>query len=63
MNYETMSNETKKFDWSNLPPGEYKLEGGEIIAINCKQESSGLLAARSNCAADNFLEALRRVNP
>jgi hypothetical protein len=54
MKYETMSNETKTFDWSGLPPGEYKFEGGELMQID---------SAVADCdrAADDFVAALRRL--
>jgi hypothetical protein len=48
-----MDNETKTFDWSDLPPGEYKYEGNELFRIS--------VAADLDTAAANFIATLRRL--
>ena len=53
-NYETMDNNLKSFDWTTLPPGEYKMLGKEFVPVD--DSLSDL-----NAASNNFVEALRRL--
>jgi len=55
MKYETMSNETKTFDWSGLPPGEYKYDNGELVRI-------GSAETDYDRASATFVDALRRLS-
>lgn len=55
VSYETMSNNDPSFDWYALPPGQYKMKGGELFRVVDETESD------CKIAADNFLAALRKL--
>ncbi|WP_439404748.1 hypothetical protein ACNJX9_25345 [Bradyrhizobium sp. DASA03076] len=52
--YEKASANTKSFDWSKLPEGEYKTVGNEIVRVTDTE-------TEFDKAADKFVSALRKL--
>ena len=52
--YETMSDNTKSFDWTALPPGQYRMQRCELVPVDEEK-------AAYEAAADRFVSALQRL--